>query len=231
MKELTIEEGVTELGVTTVDGEEVIVSSRDVADSFDKRHDHVLRDIRNIKEDVSPQFWGANFERSKYEVRGREYPEFLLSKDGCVFLVMGYEGKKAARFKEAYIEQFNRMEELIQNRYLARNDYAPMTNAIKEFVQSKGKTPKFYHFSNEANMLNRIVLGDTAKKYCEKNDIPRNELRDHLPSWQLQALHRLERLNTDLLHMGLEYDERKSMLKRKFNHIYSNLELPNKEAV
>lgn len=33
-----------------------------------------------------------------------------MTKDGFVFLVMGFTGKKAAAFKEAYIAEFNRME-------------------------------------------------------------------------------------------------------------------------
>ncbi len=36
---------------------------------------------------------------------------FEMTKDGFVFLVMGFTGKKAAAFKEAYIAEFNRMEE------------------------------------------------------------------------------------------------------------------------
>lgn len=38
-----------------------------------------------------------------------------MTKDGFVFLVMGFTGKKAAQFKEAYISEFNRIEAQLHN--------------------------------------------------------------------------------------------------------------------
>ncbi|ENX6807224.1 Rha family transcriptional regulator, partial [Escherichia coli] len=47
---------------------------------------------------------------------GRKLPMYQITKNGFVFLVMGFTGKKAAAFKEAYIAEFDRMEaELRQN--------------------------------------------------------------------------------------------------------------------
>ena len=40
-----------------------VVSSRVVAYDFDKRHDHVLRDINNIIESNTTQNWGATIYR------------------------------------------------------------------------------------------------------------------------------------------------------------------------
>ncbi|MGV9141873.1 MAG: Rha family transcriptional regulator [Promethearchaeota archaeon] len=220
---LTIKEGRTEYGVTTIDGEKAIVSSRDVADVFDKDHSKVLRDIRNLK--CSDKFRESNFGLSKYKAGNRKYKEYLLTKDGLVFLVMGYTGKKAAKFKEAYIEQFNKMEKLIRNRHFAKIEYKPMTDAIKEYRENRGEKIKFYHFTNEADMLNRIVLGMTSKEYREKHDIDKSEVRDHLPNWQLKAIKHLQRLNTDLIHSGLEYDDRKEILRKRFDKMYNKLEL------
>lgn len=70
-------------------------SSRQVAEEFDKQHDNVLRDIRNL--DCSEQFRLLNFEESSYRnEQNKKQPEYLMTKDGFVFLVMGYRGKKAA---------------------------------------------------------------------------------------------------------------------------------------
>ncbi|OAH95758.1 hypothetical protein AZH52_01600 [Proteus mirabilis] len=50
----------------------------------------------------------------------RKTPFFQMTKNGFVFLVMGFTGKKAAQFKEAYISEFDRMEaELAEERYLS----------------------------------------------------------------------------------------------------------------
>lgn len=239
MNNLTIIDGVTEYGVTTFDGSKAVVSSRRVAEVFNKRHDNVLRDIENIiekaKDDfTSPnfgvsdygKFTALNFEVSEYkDGSGKKNKEFLLTKDGFMLVVMGFTGKKAMKIKVAYINQFNQMEELIKSRYFSRIDYKPMMLALQESREVMGKNTSYFHYSNEANMLNRIVLGYTAKDYCEENNIDRDKLRDNLPKWQLEALHKLEALNTDLIHMGLEYRERKEMLKRKYEYMFNRLKL------
>ena len=91
-----------------------VTSSRLVAEYFHKRHDHIVRDIDNLKEKVSPQFWGANFLKTQYQSRGKEYTEYLMTKDGFTILAMGFTGAKAMQFKEAYINAFNKMESLLK---------------------------------------------------------------------------------------------------------------------
>ncbi|EPX4070212.1 Rha family transcriptional regulator, partial [Shigella flexneri] len=50
------------------------------------------------------------------DAKGEKRPMYQITKNGFVFLVMGFTGKKAAAFKEAYIAEFDRMEaELRQN--------------------------------------------------------------------------------------------------------------------
>mgnify|MGYP000205646379 CR=1 FL=1 len=227
MKELTIDDGITELGVTTYDGEKAIVSSRKVAGVFGKRHSNVLRDIENQLQKCSEEFGELNFELSEYKGKsGRKNKEYSLTKDGCIFLIMGFTGKKAAKFKEEYIKQFNQMEELIKNRHFTKIEYEPMTDAIKEFREEQGKEPKWYHFSNEADMLNRIVIGKTAKKVRESNGLDKGvSIRDYIPEWQVEALKHLQRLNTDLLHSSLGYDNRKEIIQQRFNKMYNKLEL------
>jgi phage regulator Rha-like protein len=39
---------------------------------------------------------------------------YTMTRDGFTFLAMGFTGKKAAGFKEAYIQAFNRMEQELQ---------------------------------------------------------------------------------------------------------------------
>lgn len=88
-------------------------TSLQVAEYFGKRHDHVLRDIRNLE--CSPEFYRLNFGEVMHEyINGKggvqTAPAYRLTKDGFVFLAMGFTGKEAARFKEAYITAFNDME-------------------------------------------------------------------------------------------------------------------------
>ena len=73
-----------------------VVSSRKVAEVFNKRHDNVLADIKTISDDLlksgQVEFWLLNFQESTYKMRGKRYLEYLMTKDGFTFLVMGYRG-------------------------------------------------------------------------------------------------------------------------------------------
>ncbi|EFG8225391.1 transcriptional regulator, partial [Escherichia coli] len=99
----------------TVENGRAVTTSVAVAEFFHKRHDNVLRAIANIE--CSDKFTALNFEASEYtDSTGRKLPMYQITKNGFVFLVMGFTGKKAAAFKEAYIAEFDRMEaELRQN--------------------------------------------------------------------------------------------------------------------
>ena len=91
----------------------LVVSSREVATNFGKNHQHVLRDIDELKRGV--QNWTDLFIPSSYmhEQNKQEYREYLLTRDGFTLLAMGFTGKKALDWKLKYIEAFNKMENLI----------------------------------------------------------------------------------------------------------------------
>ena len=89
--------------------DQVLTTSLKVAEVFGKVHAKVMRDIEKL--DCSNEFTIANFGKRTFKTeQGNEYPMYEITKDGFVFLVMGYTGKKAAEFKEAYIKKFNEME-------------------------------------------------------------------------------------------------------------------------
>ncbi|EBB7877683.1 Rha family transcriptional regulator [Salmonella enterica] len=86
-----------------------VTTSKAVGEFFRKLHKDVIRTIESLE--CSPEFTRLNFELSEYtDSTGRKLPMYEMTKDGFVFLVMGFTGKKAAAFKEAYIAEFNRME-------------------------------------------------------------------------------------------------------------------------
>lgn len=93
----------------TIENGRAVTTSVAVAEYFRKRHDNVLRAIANIE--CSPEFSALNFEDAEYtDEQGKKRPAYQITKNGFVFLVMGFTGKKAAAFKEAYIAEFDRME-------------------------------------------------------------------------------------------------------------------------
>ena len=98
--------------VSAQDGE-VFTTSRQVAELFEKEHRNVLRAIRLLECDE--EFTALNYELTDFiDKNGDSRPEYLISKDGMVFLVMGFTGKKAAQFKLLYIRAFNWMVDQIR---------------------------------------------------------------------------------------------------------------------
>lgn len=88
-----------------------ITTSLDVADYFCKLHKDVLKKIKTLE--CSTEFTKRNFSlcfKNNKLQNQKPQPYYEMTKDGFVFLVMGFTGKKAAQFKEAYIAEFNRME-------------------------------------------------------------------------------------------------------------------------
>ena len=91
-----------------IDGQ-ITTTSNQVAEHFGKRHKNVMQAIANL--DCSPEFTRLNFQPSEYtDSTGRKLPAYRLTRDGFVFLAMGFTGKDAAQWKEAYITAFNKME-------------------------------------------------------------------------------------------------------------------------
>lgn len=101
--------------IVFVDNGRVVTDSLKVAEQFGKRHDRVLQDIREL--DCSPEFRFHNFVETHYihHQNKQQYPKFNMTRDGFTFLVMGYTGSDAARFKEDYILAFNAMEQQMQS--------------------------------------------------------------------------------------------------------------------
>ena len=106
-------ENTMELGLIVKDAK-VVVSSRMVAQVFEKEHKHVLRDIETLG--CSDTFIRSNFGPVEYrDAKGEMRPEILLTRDGFTLLAMGYKGERAMRFKEAYINAFNMMEQKLKD--------------------------------------------------------------------------------------------------------------------
>lgn len=100
-------------GLVMVNHDQVVTTSLKVAEYFRKPHKDVLKSIRTLE--CSTEFTGRNFSPCFYfsELRNnvkRKLPMYYMTRDGFTLLVMGFTGKIAARFKEAYINAFNEME-------------------------------------------------------------------------------------------------------------------------
>ncbi len=92
-------------------------TSLDIAEHFDKRHDDVIKSIRNLSSNCPEEFNARNFAEVEYmDAKGEKRPMFTVYFDGFILLVMGYTGKKALGMKLAYIDAFNAMREELEHR-------------------------------------------------------------------------------------------------------------------
>lgn len=93
--------------------QQAVATSLQVAESFGKRHDHILRDLDGIEKDV-PNFGEMFVVGNEPDSYGRSRRVIYMNRDGFTLLAMGFTGKAALQFKLKYIEAFNQMEDHIK---------------------------------------------------------------------------------------------------------------------
>ena len=107
-----------------------------VAEAFGKRHDNVLRALKNMK--FSEKFAKRNFEvcfENNELQNGKPLKFYRMTKDGFMLLVMGFSGKKAMAIKEAFIAAFNAMADHI--RQIAESDFKAYIAIAAEFQKGR----------------------------------------------------------------------------------------------
>ena len=84
-------------------------TSKIVSDVFGKVHRNIIRSIEDLE--CSDEFRVRNFEHSYYtSPQNKKISCYNITKDGFYFLCMGFTGKKAAQWKESFINTFNELE-------------------------------------------------------------------------------------------------------------------------
>lgn len=128
-----------------MDNGQPLTTSRIVADAFKKTHKDVLRAVDKL--DCSEEFRGRNFALSSYKsVQGKTLKCVDITRDGFSFLCMGFTGKEAAKWKEAYIKAFNEMEDGLLNIDSRMQSLSIEQNEIK---QLGSEWAKFGHDINK----------------------------------------------------------------------------------
>lgn len=195
--------------------------SLQVAETFGKSHDMILRDVRRLLEKCGRDFGHPNFAESSYKnSQNKKQPKYLLSKDGFTLLVMGYTGQKAMQFKIAYINRFNQMENFIKSLLATKEEFPAFTDA----VLMAHSEPKHYHFSNEINMIYRIVLGMDAKTFREHRGIDKGaSIRPYLSRDEIKLVEQLQRADIGLLVSMPVFEQRKFALTNYYSRLLLRL--------
>lgn len=169
----------------------VVVSSLNVADIFHKQHKNILRDIDNLKEDwkelskelgsllspvnkseelnakvrSTPKFKDCFKVGSYITQDGRTVRSYNMNRTGFTLLAIGFNGKKALRFKLAYIARFDEMEEELVKRNtlyeLEKQLRKMLTDTINEAYKG---TPPERTYMKLTNLLYISVTGNKADK-------------------------------------------------------------------
>ena len=160
---------------------QVLASSREVAERFGKSHGSVLKTIcgetRNGKHvnGLCDEILASGnpltkyFIKSTYINRGKEYPEYLMTRDGFSLLAMGFTGKEAVEWKLKYIDAFNQMEEKLKS-----GNYLSEEEKLKLKLFSKDP-------SEVAYAHNRLVELATAPLIAENEEMkPKAEYHDEV---------------------------------------------------
>lgn len=151
------------------------VSSLHVAQVFDKRHADVLRAIENLE--CSDEFTQRNFALSEYtDPTGRKLPQYLMTRDGFTILAMGFNGKEAMQFKEAYIKRFNEYEQMLQEMF-ARNLVNTLTGK-RTHKSSKPQRPDPLTLENKIMELFRQARKPlSVRDLCRKTNATADDIR------------------------------------------------------
>ena len=148
--------------IVLVKNQSVITTSILVAEKFERNHRDILRAIKKL--DCSQEFNERNFALVEYvDAKGEKRPMYQMTKDGFVFLVMGFTGSKAAKFKEDYINAFNEMHDYINSE---------QKQVYKEYVDALGQFEKFSELASQAGKTLNLV----GKKLKPKALVKVNEL-------------------------------------------------------
>lgn len=95
--------------IVSLDGGQLSTTSVVIAEFFSRKHYNVLQSIDRLE--CSPVFRQLNFQLTTYlDAQGRPQRMYRLTRDGFMWLAMGFTGPEAARWKEGFIAEFNRME-------------------------------------------------------------------------------------------------------------------------
>lgn len=153
--------------LSTQNGEPV-VSSRQIAENFGKEHKHVLDAVKNLVAENSAA--KSMFHETTFKNRGKQYPMYLMNRDGFSLLAMGFTGKAALEWKLKYIAAFNEMEKkLTEQPQLTRSQLlATALIAAHEELEEKDKqiaelTPKGIFADAVSASSQSILVGEMAK--------------------------------------------------------------------
>lgn len=117
--------------LVVLNNNQAVTSSLQVSDTFGKDHKNVIQSIENLTAENSAV--KPFFHKSTYiNERNREYPMYLMNRDGFTLLAMGFTGSEAMNFKLQYIAAFNKMEKELTKPMSIEDMIITQAHSVKE---------------------------------------------------------------------------------------------------
>lgn len=157
-----------------VENDRVLATSLKVAESFEKRHDNVLRLIDKMIEDIGllKIEETPSFEKSYYrnDQNGESYPMYLMDKDAFALLTMGFTGKKALEWKIKYIKAFNDMEQRLHSSTPLQDNRLDIARIISRTSRTgieaiKEMYPEYFTLTGPTSNLEQISDRNTSYRH------------------------------------------------------------------
>ncbi|WP_206364080.1 phage regulatory protein/antirepressor Ant [Paenirhodobacter ferrireducens] len=143
-------------------------NSRIIAEKFEKRHDNVQRDIRNLIE-ANPEWGVLNFEEATYvdAQNGQTYHMYELTRDGYSMLVMGFTGKKAMDWKIKFLAAFGAMEERLKRMAVLSGPQLMAAALIEADATMKAQAQQIEAMREDVQAHERLVKADGSINITE----------------------------------------------------------------
>lgn len=151
----------SEIVLSTKSGEPV-ASSRQVAENFGKEHKDTLESIRQILA-AENSATKSMFYETTFENRGKQYPMYLMNRDGFTLLAMGFNGKAALEWKLKYIAAFNEMEKKLAEQPKLTRSQLLATALIAAHEELEEKDKRIAELTPDAEFARAVCIADNCR--------------------------------------------------------------------
>lgn len=195
----------------------VYTNSMIISEKSENQHESVVRLITGSLNDLE-EYGPVEFTDLKSGKRGRPTRVYNLNQPQATLLMTFLDNTEPVKkFKKDLVKAFFLMESFIRSLLEAKADFPEFTDAIMQAHEE----PKTWHFSNELNMINKIVTGMDAKHFKEANGIDKsvNSIRPYLPPHQMEAVRSLQRIDVGLIYSIPDFQQRKLILEQQYKRL------------
>ena len=173
---VTMQNNTNEIINLTNHNGQIVVSSREVAERFTKRHADVLRAVEKHEADLHATDAKVRwfYESTYTDEKGEERKEYLMNRDGFSLLVMSFNNTRdVLHWKITYINAFNRMEAELKKTQASYQIDDPIARAERWIEEQREKQaallaleeakPKVETYDNLISFKGYVGLREMAK--------------------------------------------------------------------